>query len=266
MKGVVLLLLTANLAVFGWLYTHQDDYRPRYEAQAKQLSPTIERLLLLNERVVTEQISSPVEPRSAEVAVPDASAKPSADMVVEIENPRIETLTDDSPAVAATTPEPNKSSAPPQPPARHCQTVGPFIDQANIDVLVGELKVLGVAASQRTVQVQQPSGFWVYLPAMQNAEAQRIVDELAKKGVEDYFLGRQNSISLGIFSDKRTAETRMQEIISLGYEARLEQRYLTREVYWLDLEEQGDKRISEDRWQTFLGPREDVRRQSLACE
>lgn len=253
MKGVALLLLTANLAVFGWLYFHQDDYRPRYEAQAHQLSPTIERLLLLNERIVTEQTSSPVEPRSA-------------DMAVEIENPTIETLADDSPAVAATRPEPNESSMPSQPPARLCQTVGPFINQANIDALIGELKTSGIVASQRTVQIQQPSGFWVYLPAMQNAEAQRIVVELATKGVEDYFLGRQNSISLGIFSDKRTAETRMQEITALGYDARLEPRYLTREVYWLDLEEQGDKLISENRWQALLGPREDIRRQSVECE
>lgn len=266
MKGVVLLLLTANLAVFGWLYTHQDDYRPRYEAQAKQLSPTIERLLLLNERVVTEQISSPVEPQSAEVAVPAVSAEPTADAAVEIENPAIETQTDDSPAITATTPEPNESSEPSPPPARRCQAVGPFINQANLDVLVGELKVLGVVASQRTVQMQQPSGFWVYLPAMPSAEAQRTVDELAKKGVEDYFLGRQNSISLGIFSDKRTAETRMQEITALGYDARLEPRYLTREVYWLDLEEQDDKLISEDRWQALLGPREDIRRQPVECE
>lgn len=266
MKAVVLLLLTANLAVFGWLYTHQDDYRPRYDAQAKQLSPTIERLQLLNERVVAEQISSPVEPRSDQVAVPAASAEPSADAAVEIENPTLETQTDSSSAITATTPESNESSEPPPPPAMLCQTVGPFINQADIDVLVGELKVLGVVASRRTVQMQQPSGFWVYLQAMPSAEAQRIVDELAKKGVEDYFLGRQNFISLGIFNDKRTAEARMRDITALGYDARLEPRYLTREVYWLDLEEQGDKLISENRWQALLGPREDIRRQSVECE
>ena len=265
MKAVALLLLTANLAVFGWLYSHQDNYRPKYEAQTNQLSPTIERLLLLKERVVTEQISSP-ESRSDQAAIPTVSAKPSAELAVEIEKPTVETPIIDSSAIAATASEPNESPEPPPPSARLCQTVGPFINQDNIENLIGELKLSGVTASQRTVQMQQPSGFWVYLPAMPSAEAKRIVDELAKKGVEDYFLGRQNFISLGIFNDKRTAEARMRDITALGYEARLEPRYLTREVYWLDLEEPGDKRISESRWQTLLGPQEDIRRQSVACE
>lgn len=261
MKVIILLLCAANLAAFGWLYTHQADYRPQQTAQVNQLPPNIEKLLLLSERVESEPVSKPVK-QGQDKAAP---ATPSAKTAVETDNPSpVEQV--DAPVTVVATPEPSDPPAQPQPPARLCQTIGPFITQANIDTLVSELKKLDVVAEQRTVQLQEPSGFWVYLPAMPNDEARRIVDELADKGVKDYFLGRQNFISLGIFSDLRTAEARMQEITALGYDARLEPRYQTREVYWLDLEEQGDRLISDNRWQALLGQRADIRRQTVACE
>ncbi len=280
MKVVVLLLCVVNLVVLGWLYTHKDDYQPRYEAQVNQLSPTIEKLLLLNERVVPEQVSSQTEQKPDEVPDPAEVTESLADAPVEIERPAtdvqadmsasefVESTETQAPRMDASpdTPEPTTLTEPPLPPARHCQTIGPFMTQENMNVLVGELKLLDVEAVQRTVQMQQPSGYWVFLPAMPNADARRIVDELAEKGVEDYFLGRQNFISLGIFSDKRTAESRLRDITELGYDAHLEPRYRTREVYWLDLEEHGQDLISEDRWQALLGKQADVRRQSLACE
>lgn len=261
MKVSILLLCVANLAAFGWLYTHQADYRPQQTVQVNQLPHNIEKLLLLSERVESEPVSKPVK-QGQDKAAP---ATPAAKAAVETDNPRPDEQVE-APVTVVATPESSDSPEQPQPPARLCQTIGPFITQANIDALVSELKDLDIVAAQRTVQLQEPSGFWVYLPAMPNDEARRIVDELADKGVKDYFLGRQNFISLGIFSDLRTAEARMQEITALGYDARLEPRYQTREVYWLDLEEQGDRLISDNRWQALLGQRADIRRQTVACE
>ncbi|MBU2478626.1 MAG: hypothetical protein KKA36_06010 [Gammaproteobacteria bacterium] len=268
MKIIILLLCAGNLAAFGWLYTHRADYQPQQTAQVNQLPPNIEKLLLLSERVESEPVSTPVKQGQDKAAPATAAEESSAEPIAETGPSTPEDQVDDAPTAAAATPEPGDvpEQPQPQPPARLCQTIGPFITQANIDTLVSELKDLDIVAEQRTVQLQEPSGFWVYLPAMPNDEARRIVDELADKGVKDYFLGRQNFISLGIFSDLRTAEARMQEITALGYDARLEPRYQTREVYWLDLEEQGDRLISDNRWQALLGQRADIRRQTVACE
>lgn len=284
MRVLVLLLIAANLATFGWLYTHQDDYRPQVERQADHLPPTIEKLVLLNERVEAEPAAkqtnqpvkakaapapvkppepAPVEPaESVQAPLPQAAgADPTNvdDPIPQPTDPEIEVAT-----TAEAVPEPQPE--PPLPPQPRCQIIGPFMQQASMQGLIEELQTLGVETAQRTAQMQQPSGYWVYLPSMPAAEARSIVDDLAEKGVKDYFLGRQNFISLGIFSDKRSGEVRLREMTALGYEARLEPRFQTQEVYWLDLEETGPTFIDENRWQALLSQRENVRRQSVACE
>lgn len=283
MRALVLLLIAANLATFGWLYAHQDDYRPQLDRQAEPLPPTIERLVLLQERAAAEpparqteqpdkpQAAAPVkppEPAPADPAEPLTAPEPEAAGTdptdTDGQAPQTGAAEIENTTTAAA--EPEAQPEPPLPPEQRCQIIGPFLKQAGMKDLIEELTALGVETAQRNAQMQQPSGYWVYLPSMPAAKARSIVDDLAEKGVKDYFLGRQNFISLGIFSDRRSGEARLREMTALGYEARLEPRFLTQEVYWLDLEEIGPTFIDENRWQALLDRRENVRRQTVACE
>lgn len=279
MKYLVYLLLLANLGVFAWLYTHQNDYRPTAPVAAA-FPPSVEPLVLLRERGDAEAASAPIpsepEPRAAtppvSAALPapaqesstsatEMPAQESAQASADVETPP---LPDASALHAEAAPEAAPVAPPPM--ARVCQSIGPFFARKPVEEFMSRLTALGQTPVMRTAQIEQPSGYWVFLPAMPRAEARRTVDELAAKGVRDYFLGREGYISLGIFSDKRTAEIRVRDINQLGYQPRLEPHLVTREVYWADFEERGPDHISAEQWHDLLGAQHELRRQPLACE
>lgn len=265
MKYVVYLLLLANLGLFAWLYTHQDGYRP-VETSGAAFPPSIEPLVLLRER---GGAAAPAGPESEPEPEPESNmdVSPVSDAVSPPADSEPATEPESAPEDDAAQVDAQPFADPtPVPMPRVCQTIGPFLEREQVDEFVTRLSQLAVAPMRRTAQVEQPSGYWVYLPSMPRAEAGRTIDELAAKGVKDYFLGRQSVISLGIFSDKRTAENRVRDIGALGYQPRLEPRYVTREVYWVDFEERGPDYISTEQWRTLLDAQPELRRQSLACE
>ena len=288
MRLVVLLLIAANLGVFGWLYFHREDYRPTPSHDVRQFPENVEPLRLLRERDTASVRETVPRRQPQQIAEPAPPSKPRDAATTEaeegvaqalVESPGDPTSDDDpirTPAsalqdFAASSPLSTDDNTldpaiqePELPPV--CHSVGPFSDRQSLDAAKERLSALGLGPTIRTSQVEQPSGYWVYLPAMPRAEARLVVEELKAKGVQDYFLGRQNVISLGIFSAKRMAEERVREIARLGYEAILEPRYLTREVFWIDLQESGPERIDDARWRALLGSQEDIRRQAVACE
>ncbi|RRQ22442.1 SPOR domain-containing protein [Thiohalobacter thiocyanaticus] len=100
---------------------------------------------------------------------------------------------------------------------------------------------------------------------MPRARANAIVEELSARGVEDYFVGRQNIISLGVFSDRATAERRREQIEAYGYTPELEQRFRTTSLYWLDLKAPEPDLPTEAQWNDWLSQYPDVRREVKPC-
>lgn len=276
MKVAALALLLANLILYGWLYTHPQQ--PSVGViRTTQLPASVEPLMLLRERAQkaeSEHEPLPVRMQAGPMAEPGVQ-QPSPDSIDTAQNaiparsemPSQPIDAESSPVAASDMAPVGASETAPTPPSeRLCQTIGPFPVRAEADTLAETLTALGREPAIRTSQVEQPSGYWVYLPSMPRAEARRIIDDLAAKGVKDYFLGRQNFISLGVFSDKRSADMRMQDITSLGYAPRLEPRFHTREVFWIDLEEPSSERIDDAQWAELLKNRPELRRQPVACE
>lgn len=282
MKSVALVLLLANLALFGWLYTHPQQQQAD-AGRATSQPASVEPLVLLRERTKSVVPGHAIPSRPVQAP---AAPIPEAGVLVQAPE-QFGTAQDAMPAA----PESTNQAAPPgaqdmtqQPavapaassnaaehvsepvPVRLCQTIGPFPVRAEVDAFLDELTALGRAAAIRVAQIEQPSGYWVYLPSMPQAEAERTIVDLEAKGVNDYFLGRQNFISLGVFTDKRSAETRVRDITALGYAPHLEPRFLTREVFWIDLEEDSSQRLDELHWDELLTNRPALRRQTVACE
>lgn len=280
MRYAVYLLLMANLAFFAWLYRTHEQYAPPDGPVVRALPATVESLRLLRERGVETVVAhgddrlppapedSPPPPAPAgEVATlrPDGPlpepAEPSGEAVSSADQEGTDVAAGNGAAPA--------EALPPQPaaaPVRICQTIGPFLARRDAERLVGQLAEAGPQAVIRVSQMQQPNGYWVYLPEMERNAARRTVRELQARGVEDYYLGRQNVISLGLFSDRRTAEARMREIAAMGYESRVEERFKSRDMYWVDLEEREPDRLSDEHWQVLLGSPADIRRQPVSCE
>jgi hypothetical protein len=101
---------------------------------------------------------------------------------------------------------------------------------------------------------------------MPAADARRIVNELDSKGMTDYFIGKQNYISLGIFRRKDQAQVRLERVTALGYEAILDQRYRTRTVHWIDIEEAGQPLLVSSIWQQIQAQHTDIRVQRVSCD
>ena len=83
------------------------------------------------------------------------------------------------------------------------------------------------------------SGYWVILPASNSRkEARQQIARLKKLKVTDYFLvakgSHENAISLGVYSQKKLARRRVDDIIRLGFIPRMESVPLPRKVYWLN--------------------------------
>lgn len=280
MKVAALALLLANLVLLGWVYTHPQQ-QPSGAIHATPYAASVEPLVLLRERPKTAESISETPPVEAQAEpIPEAVIpQPTSDQIgtAQVAIPAVpespgETLTPETadavpqPAATSATAPASSEPAPAPPTERLCQAIGPFPERAQAEEFMGALAASGRELAIRAAQIEQPSGYWVYLPSMPRDEAERTIDDLAAKGVKDYFLGRQNFISLGVFSDKRSAETRVRDITVLGYAPRLEPRFLTREVFWIDLEESSPGRIEDAQWQELLGRRPELRRQTVACE
>lgn len=285
MRYAIYLLLVANLGLFAWLYRTHEQYAPPAGPTVTPLPATVESLRLLRERsadAVPPQREDRVSPATEVTQSPSPLSAPTEGVAT----PSAE---GDAPALGANEPPDDATSSaeqesadftagveaaleqtlPPQPPpapARICQTIGPFLARRDAERLVSELADVSPQAVIRVSQMQQPDGYWVYLPAMERDAARRTVRELQARGVEDYYLGRQNVISLGLYSDRRTAEVRMREIAAMGYAPKVGERFKDRDMYWVDLEEREPDRVSDERWRALLGPLADIRRQPVSCE
>ena len=77
----------------------------------------------------------------------------------------------------------------------------------------------------------------IYLPAMPREQALEYKAVLDENKDKEYFIGKDNIISLGAFKEKVRADRRMKQLRKIGIRAILEPRYKTRNVFWLDLGE-----------------------------
>jgi len=267
MKYLVYLLIIANLVFFAWY--PRPPHQVSEPFRAKPLPPGIVELALLSERAeaaeadrgdeasdregaLDTQPVAPVETESAE----DGSAQMDAEADAE------SAAGHEPEVVAEVEPEPE-----PEPePEAVCQTIGPLLKSKHAAAIAKQLAKSEFQSSVRSGEAKQPAGYWVYLPAMPAAEARRIVADLDSHGMKDYFIGKQNYISLGIFSKKDKARVRLEKVQKLGFEAVMDQRFRTRPVFWLDVEEKGKPLLTSAVWTRILEQHGDVRVQRVSCE
>ena len=120
-----------------------------------------------------------------------------------------------------------------------CYSLGPFTQKPLADEAKSLLKEKNIEAKRIRLRDTSRSGFWVILPATESRkEAIKHVLRLKKLKIKDYFLvatgPNENAVSLGVFSQKKLARRRVDEIIRLGFVPRMESVALPRKVYWLN--------------------------------
>jgi len=115
-----------------------------------------------------------------------------------------------------------------------CRTLGPIMVVAQLKALSSRLDEMGLEPRHRTSEKQEAKGYWVYLPAMKYSDAREIKRKLDKRKDKEYYIGRDNFISLGTFREKSRADVRKRQVRKLGLEALLEPRYEIQTAHWLD--------------------------------
>jgi len=122
-----------------------------------------------------------------------------------------------------------------------CWTAGPLPDEVAVSDLGAALSKQGIGSRTRSVEVQQPDGYLVYVDNLPDAQAkQRAIARLARAGIRDAAelpAGQPaDRISVGLFAERDGAQQRLARVRATGLEVALEERSRPVNQTWLDIE------------------------------
>jgi hypothetical protein len=143
-----------------------------------------------------------------------------------------------------------------------CQALGPFEIVDEVKAVAARLDKLGLQPRQRIAEVREENGYWVYVPSMERAAALEITRKLDENGDSDYFIGRDNIISLGAFNNIKRAEVRLRQVRKLELDAILEARFRTHDAYWLEFRTNPS---AERELSAIMGKHPQLQLRELAC-
>jgi hypothetical protein len=124
---------------------------------------------------------------------------------------------------------------------KHCATVGPFADVTQASHAAATLRSLGYDPRSRVAEGDVWAGIWVYLPLPAAPSAgPQVLASLKRGGIDDALEmpGPNDApvISLGLFSEPRRAQARVEQAHALGFNPGIADRKRTGDVYWLDVD------------------------------
>lgn len=134
--------------------------------------------------------------------------------------------------------------------SRQCFTLGPIASRSAMQRIRDELErsVVQLSWHETTALVEQ--GYWVYLePFSSYEQAAEAVEQLVANGVADYFVMPEgpfaNAVSVGLYERQSQAQTRKQEIetLGMGWPIVIDLQRQDEARYWLDFEIRSDSDI-----------------------
>ena len=213
MKHLLYLLVIANLVYFSW-HMLQGEEGDGARDELLQVPPDTRRLMTLQE--LQQQREKQESPAETDSPVDDRAEAPGEEVLAGIES--------------LTTQQPPEAGIP-----LTCYSIGPFMSDREAEAAADILGKLELEAGRRSEEREVKIGYWVHLPEMSREKNLEYKAKLDKNRDKEYFIGRDNVMSLGAFKDKSRADRRMRQLRKIGIEAILEPRYRMREVTWLDL-------------------------------
>ena len=122
-----------------------------------------------------------------------------------------------------------------------CQALGPFLAQSELTKFEKRLDRLGLTARSQTRYQREQVGYTVLLTSAGYEEALQKKRRLEKGDITAFFIGMNNTLSLGAFRDKSRAETILARAQALGLHPRIEPGYAKRSTYWLVIQGHEDQ-------------------------
>lgn len=208
MRALFLSLMLANAAFFAW--AKWVDVRPDSVAQTSATRATAATRLLLaeEEALATHTVEQEaVGPERLDDATASADLPPQD--VVDFE-------------------------------ASGCLSVGPFRSLSDAAGAAATLRATGFEPRERIEVGEVWVGYWVsWRGAATRQQAEAAGAMLAERGITDTYIlpagSDSNVLSLGVFTDRRRAERRREEVSLLGLDASISDRRQPGSVYWIDV-------------------------------
>jgi hypothetical protein len=154
---------------------------------------------------------------------------------------------------------------------RHCYRLGPFVGKRSVTKALSLLNSRGILALQSSYKDKNKDGFWVFIPPQSSRrKANEIIGEFKTMGEKHFFLVAngefKNAISLGLFSLRKHANARLDEMKKLGFSPAMRNVNLPKSLFWLDWERDPEHHISRE---VFINLRErykDIGQVEVPCK
>ena len=119
-----------------------------------------------------------------------------------------------------------------------CFTLGPFATLVQQSRAEDRLRPFASEIRARQTRADRDRGWWVFVAAPSRSGAIELAQELARRGVEDYFVVADedlpDAVSLGLFERHDNARARRAQIRAMGFDAQLAVRREDVPQFWLD--------------------------------
>lgn len=120
-----------------------------------------------------------------------------------------------------------------------CELLGPFIEARFGDAVLGRVRDQGYAAEILSREVKGTSDYWVYYPPLPTRkEALRQLKELQARNIDSYVITQGelvNGISLGLFTQKASAEGLVARMAEFGYRVAVQEVSRSHREFWVSL-------------------------------
>jgi len=183
----------------------------------------------------------------------------------------------DAPPDAAAVPAPGDDAAATgelaaAPVETRCTSVGPFRDLSQAAAAAATLRGGGYQATQRVLEGEIWSGYWVYIPAIPteqeaNETLTKVREGVREARIPDAYVIRNsdsgNLVSLGVFSEISGVSRLREEVRALGFEPQVVDRTTRATVYWIDIALAAGQTLD---FETLQPPGRIIRLEQRACE
>lgn len=150
-----------------------------------------------------------------------------------------------------------------------CLMVGAFATKDEVRQFMARLAALDVISFEHAVDLPAGESYWVYLQPLPNRDAaRRRLAELHARGVDSYIIPKgelENGISLGVFTRRDLAESRLAELARLGLSAKLHNIERSYRELWVMLGEAEEQKLDESVWRSLEQENISLQRRQNLC-
>ena len=240
MRHLFLMLVLVNLGFAAW--------SAWVAPSARGGRPADEGLPALT---LVSEVPADLRSERSEPATQNAAAQPAADVASDtIANPETDS---------------------PQPPGDEAVAAGARRRSKAADA-AATLRNAGYQPTQRVVEGEIWSGYWVYIPAIPteqeaNETLKKVREGVREARIPDAYVIRNsdsgNLVSLGVFSEISGVSRLREEVRALGFEPQVVDRTSRATVYWIDIALAAEQTLD---FETLQPPGRIIRLEQRGCE